>query len=78
MSGSAIELAGVARRIQQPDSGIVSALENFHLSVVLGEFCAIVRPTGYGKPTTLGLLSEPARLPLDTQALVGFACRMRQ
>jgi NitT/TauT family transport system ATP-binding protein len=59
---SAVELNGVARRFVTPSGEVLSALEDFDLTIQPGEFVAIVGPTGCGKSTTLGLvagLAEP-------------------
>jgi NitT/TauT family transport system ATP-binding protein len=54
---AAVELNNVARRFVTPNGEILSALENFDLSIAPGEFFAIVGPTGCGKSTTLGLVA---------------------
>ncbi|MBV9077564.1 MAG: ABC transporter ATP-binding protein [Methylobacteriaceae bacterium] len=58
---SAVALDGVARRFVTPAGDVLSALEDFDLSIAPGEFCAIVGPTGCGKSTTLGLIAGLAR-----------------
>src|SRR3978361_1801919 len=58
---SAIELKHVARRFVTPSGELLSALEDFDLTIAPGEFCAIVGPTGCGKSTTLGLIAGLAR-----------------
>jgi NitT/TauT family transport system ATP-binding protein len=58
---NAVELAGVARRFVTPSGTVLSALEDFDLTIAPGEFCAIVGPTGCGKSTTLGLIAGLAR-----------------
>ena len=58
---SAIALNNVARRFVTPDGKVLSALEDFNLTIAPGEFFAIVGPTGCGKSTTLGLISGLAR-----------------
>jgi NitT/TauT family transport system ATP-binding protein len=58
---NAVELAGVARRFVTPSGDVLSALEDFDLTIAPGEFCAIVGPTGCGKSTTLGLIAGLAR-----------------
>jgi NitT/TauT family transport system ATP-binding protein len=58
---SAVELKNVARRFVTPAGEILSALEDFDLSIAPGEFFAIVGPTGCGKSTTLGLIAGLAR-----------------
>ena len=58
---SAVELAGVARRFVTPTGAVLSALEEFDLTIRPGEFMAIVGPTGCGKSTTLGLVAGLAR-----------------
>jgi NitT/TauT family transport system ATP-binding protein len=60
-SPSAIELRHVARRFVTPTGTVLSALEDFDLTIAPGEFCAIVGPTGCGKSTTLGLVAGLAR-----------------
>jgi NitT/TauT family transport system ATP-binding protein len=61
ISPSAIELKHVARRFITPTGEILSALEDFDLSIAPGEFFAIVGPTGCGKSTTLGLIAGLAK-----------------
>ncbi|HEY0330148.1 MAG TPA: ABC transporter ATP-binding protein [Rhodopseudomonas sp.] len=58
---SAIELKHVARRFVTPSGDVLSALEDFDLSIAPGEFMAIVGPTGCGKSTTLGLIAGLSR-----------------
>ncbi len=58
---SAIALKNVARRFVTPDGNVLSALEEFNLTIAPGEFCAVVGPTGCGKSTTLGLIAGLAR-----------------
>src|SRR4029079_13601849 len=58
---SAVELKNVARRFVTPTGEILSALEEFDLSIAPGEFFAIVGPTGCGKSTTLGLIAGLAK-----------------
>ena len=60
-SPSAIELKHVARRFVTPSGELLSALEDFDLTIAPGEFMAIVGPTGCGKSTTLGLIAGLAR-----------------
>jgi NitT/TauT family transport system ATP-binding protein len=61
ISPSAIALKNVARRFVTPSGEILSALEDFDLSIAPGEFFAIVGPTGCGKSTTLGLIAGLAK-----------------
>jgi len=58
---SAVELKNVARRFVTPSGEVLSALEEFDLTVAPGEFCAVVGPTGCGKSTTLGLIAGLAQ-----------------
>src|SRR3982074_417382 len=58
---SAVALKNVARRFVTPAGEILSALEDFDLSIATGEFFAIVGPTGCGKSTTLGLIAGLAK-----------------
>jgi NitT/TauT family transport system ATP-binding protein len=58
---SAVTLKNVARRFVTPAGEILSALEDFDLSIAPGEFFAIVGPTGCGKSTTLGLIAGLAK-----------------
>src|SRR3979411_725497 len=51
----AVALKNVARRFVTPAGEILSALEDFDLSLAPGEFFAIVGPTGCGQAPTLGL-----------------------
>src|SRR4030081_346359 len=53
----AIELRGVTKRFLTPAGTAYTALRDLNLSVQVGEFCAIVGPTGCGKSTTLALIS---------------------
>ena len=61
ISPSAIALHNVARRFVTPDGNVLSALEDFDLTIAPGEFCAVVGPTGCGKSTTLGLIAGLAK-----------------
>jgi NitT/TauT family transport system ATP-binding protein len=61
ISPSAIALRNVARRFVTPDGSVLSALEDFDLTIAPGEFCAVVGPTGCGKSTTLGLIAGLAK-----------------
>ena len=61
IASSAVELKNVARRFVTPSGEILSALEDFDLSIAPGEFFAIVGPTGCGKSTTLGLIAGLAK-----------------
>ena len=54
-------LDGVARRFVTSSGGVLSALEDFDLTIAPGEFVAIVGPTGCGKSTTLGLVAGLAQ-----------------
>ncbi len=58
---TAVALIHVARRFVTPAGEILSALEDFDLSIAPGEFFAIVGPTGCGKSTTLGLIAGLAK-----------------
>ena len=58
---TAIALKNVARRFVTPTGEILSALEDFDLSIAPGEFFAIVGPTRCGKSTTLGLIAGLAK-----------------
>ena len=60
-SPTAVALKNVARRFVTPTGEILSALEDFDLSIAPGEFFAIVGPTGCGKSTTLGLIAGLAK-----------------
>ena len=53
----AIELRDVTKRFLTPSGGVYVALRDLNLVVALGEFCAVVGPTGCGKSTTLALIS---------------------
>jgi NitT/TauT family transport system ATP-binding protein len=61
ITASAVSLKNVARRFVTPAGEILSALEDFDLSIAPGEFFAIVGPTGCGKSTTLGLIAGLAK-----------------
>jgi NitT/TauT family transport system ATP-binding protein len=59
----AIELVHVNRRFLTPDGRSLTALRDFSMNVLPGEFAAVVGPTGCGKSTTLNLitgLSKPS------------------
>ena len=58
----AIELRGVTKRFLTPSGGVYTALRELDMTIGVGEFCAVVGPTGCGKSTTLALISglEPA------------------
>ena len=58
---TAVALKNVARQFVTPTGEILSALEDFDLSIAPGEFFAIVGPTGCGKSTTLGLIAGLAK-----------------
>src|ERR1700692_1636122 len=58
---TAVALKNVARRFVTPAGEMLSALEDFDLSIAPGEFFAIVGPTGCGKSTTLGLIAGLAK-----------------
>src|SRR5205814_6997613 len=51
----AIELRGVTKRFLTPAGTAYTALRDLDLSVHVGEFCAVVGPTGCGESTTLAL-----------------------
>src|SRR3954453_19042472 len=68
-AASAIALKDVARRFVTPDGKILSALEDFDLTIAPGEFCAIVAPRGWGRPTALGLVAGLARPQAGTVRL---------
>lgn len=72
---TAVELKDVARRFVTPDGKILSALEDFDLTIAPGEFCAIVGPTGCGKSTTLGLVAGLARPQAGTVRLFDAAVK---
>src|SRR3981189_1618236 len=58
---SAVTLKNVARRFVTPAGEILSALEDFDLSIAPGEVFAVVGPTGCGKSTPLGLIAGLAK-----------------
>jgi len=53
----AIELTNVTRRFVSPDGKSMTAMKEFNLTVLPGEFVAVVGPTGCGKSTTLNLVT---------------------
>jgi NitT/TauT family transport system ATP-binding protein len=53
----AIELVHVNRRFLTPDGRSLTALRDFSMNVLPGEFAAVVGPTGCGKSTTLNLIT---------------------
>jgi NitT/TauT family transport system ATP-binding protein len=53
----AIELTNVTRRFVSPDGKSMTAMKDFNLTVMPGEFVAVVGPTGCGKSTTLNLVT---------------------
>src|ERR1700716_297184 len=74
----AIELRGVTKRFLTPAGTAYTALRDLNLSVQVGEFCAIVGPTGCGKSTTLALISglEPpseGEVLLDAEPVKGVS-----
>ena len=71
----AVELADVARRFVTPKGDVLSALEEFDLTIEPGEFVAIVGPTGCGKSTTLGLVAGLARPQAGSVRLFGQPVR---
>src|SRR3981189_2068494 len=58
---SAVALKNVARRFVTPAGEILSALEDFDLSISPGHFFAILGPTRCGKSTSLGLIAGLAK-----------------
>ncbi len=56
-AGPAIELVNVTRRFVSPDGRSMTAMREFNLRVMPGEFVAVVGPTGCGKSTTLNLIT---------------------
>src|SRR3954452_6189808 len=60
-SPSAVELKHVARRFVPPTGEILPELEEFDLSIAPGACFCVVRPTGGGKSTTLGLIAGLAK-----------------
>src|SRR5206468_268175 len=74
----AIELRGVTKRFLTPAGTAYTALRDLDLSVHVGEFCAVVGPTGCGKSTTLALISglEPpseGEVLLDGEPVTGVS-----
>src|SRR5882757_63023 len=65
----AIELRGVSKSFATPNGGRYQALRELSLTVAVGEFCAVVGPTGCGKSTTLTLVAGLER-PTEGEALV--------
>ncbi|HZZ92188.1 MAG TPA: ABC transporter ATP-binding protein [Usitatibacter sp.] len=53
----AIELINVTRRFVSPDGKSMTAMKDFNMTVMPGEFVAVVGPTGCGKSTTLNLVT---------------------
>jgi len=53
----AISLRNVTKQFRTPTGGAYTALRDLSLDVKVGEFCAVVGPTGCGKSTTLSLIS---------------------
>jgi NitT/TauT family transport system ATP-binding protein len=53
----AIELVNVTRRFVSPDGKSMTAMREFDMAVMPGEFVAVVGPTGCGKSTTLNLVT---------------------
>src|SRR5207248_7804967 len=58
----AIELRGVTKRFLTPSGGVYTAIRALDMAIGVGEFCAVVGPTGCGKSTPLTRISglEPA------------------
>src|SRR5262245_7368736 len=52
-----IEITSVTRRFVSPDGKSMTAMKDFNLTVMPGEFVAVVGPTGCGKSTTLNLVT---------------------
>jgi NitT/TauT family transport system ATP-binding protein len=65
----AIELRGVSKSFATPNGGRYQALRELSLTVAVGEFCAVVGPTGCGKSTTLTLVAGLER-PTEGEARV--------
>ena len=57
----AIELTSVTRRFVSPDGKSMTAMKDFNITVMPGEFVAVVGPTGCGKSTTLNLVTGLVR-----------------
>lgn len=57
----AIELTSVTRRFVSPDGKSMTAMKEFNITVMPGEFVAVVGPTGCGKSTTLNLITGLVR-----------------
>ena len=70
-SPSAVELKNVARRFVTPTGEILSALEDFDLTIARGEFVAIVGPTGCGKSTTLNMVTGLLRPTVGEVRVMG-------
>ena len=70
MPSPAIELVGVTKRFLTPSGTAYTALRDLNVAIGIGEFCAVVGPTGCGKSTTLALISglEP---PSEGEVVVG-------
>jgi NitT/TauT family transport system ATP-binding protein len=67
----AVELVGVDRRFLTPDGKSMLALRNFTMSVMRGEFVAVVGPTGSGKSTMLNLVTGLGRAAAGTVRVFG-------
>ncbi len=70
-SAPAIELINVSRRFLTPTGKSLTALRDFSMSVVRGEFVAVVGPTGCGKSTTLNLVAGLAKASAGEVLLMG-------
>jgi NitT/TauT family transport system ATP-binding protein len=81
---TAIELINVTRRFVSPDGKSMTAMKDFNMTVMPGEFVAVVGPTGCGKSTTLNLVTGLVKpsggqvrvmgAPVsDTHPSIGFA-----
>src|SRR5437899_1862945 len=57
MTQPAIELKQATKRFLTPVGKVYTAARDINMAVALGEFVAVVGPTGCGKSTTLGLIS---------------------
>src|SRR5437899_11623991 len=78
MPNLAIELRHVTKRFLTPAGTAYTTLRDLDLSVHVGEFCAVVGPTGCGKSTTLALISglEPpseGEVLLDGEPVTGVS-----
>jgi NitT/TauT family transport system ATP-binding protein len=70
-ANAAVMLDRVTCRFISADGKATVALQDFSLSIGVGEFCAVVGPTGCGKSTTLSLITGLVKPTTGTVQVMG-------